>query len=65
VCDEVRRLLAEGVVDDVRDVDLCLLTGAGFPGHLGGITPYLDRAGISERLSGQRFLPAGVASLPG
>jgi hypothetical protein len=27
----------------------CMITGAGWPFHLGGITPYLDRSGISER----------------
>lgn len=64
VCDEVRRLLDEGVVADAQDADLCLLTGAGFPFHLGGITPYLDRTGISERVTGARFLPPGIASLP-
>ena len=64
VCDEVRRLLADGVVAEVQDVDLCLLTGAGFPFQLGGITPYLDRTGVSESGTGSRFLPPGVASLP-
>ena len=61
---EIRLMLDEGVVDDVRDVDLCLLLGAGWPFHLGGITPYLDRTGTSERVTGQRFLPRGVASMP-
>jgi len=42
-----------------------MLLGAGWPFHLGGITPYLDREGVSERVTGQRFLPRGVASLPG
>ncbi|MEP7054423.1 MAG: 3-hydroxyacyl-CoA dehydrogenase NAD-binding domain-containing protein [Actinomycetota bacterium] len=64
VCDEVGRLLDEGVVADVQDVDLCLLTGAGFPFHLGGLTPYLDRTGISTRVTGHRFLPPGIAGLP-
>jgi hypothetical protein len=41
-----------------------MLLGAGWPFHLGGITPYLDRTGISERVTGQRFLPRGVASVP-
>jgi hypothetical protein len=40
-----------------------LLLGAGWPFHLGGITPYLDRTGISERATGRRFLPLGVASV--
>jgi 3-hydroxyacyl-CoA dehydrogenase/enoyl-CoA hydratase/carnithine racemase len=61
---EIRLMLDEGVVDDVRDVDLCLLLGAGWPFHLGGITPYLDRTGTSERVTGQRFLPRDVASMP-
>jgi 3-hydroxyacyl-CoA dehydrogenase len=60
---EVALMLEEGVVDDVRDIDLCLLLGAGWPFHLGGITPYLDRTGTSERVTGHRFLPPGVASL--
>jgi 3-hydroxyacyl-CoA dehydrogenase len=61
---EVRLLLDEGVVAEPADVDLCLLLGAGWPFHLGGVLPYLDRTGVSERITGRRFLPPGVASLP-
>ena len=61
---EARLLLDEGVVAEAADVDLCLLLGAGWPFHLGGITPYLDRTGVSERATGRRFAPRGVASLP-
>jgi 3-hydroxyacyl-CoA dehydrogenase len=61
---EVRLMLDEGVVQDVRDIDLCMVLGAGWPFHLGGITPYLDRTGVSERATGQRFLPPGTATLP-
>ncbi|WFE27558.1 3-hydroxyacyl-CoA dehydrogenase NAD-binding domain-containing protein [Solwaraspora sp. WMMD791] len=61
---EVRLMLDEGVVAEPHDIDLCLLLGAGWPFHLGGITPYLDRTGTAERVTGRRFLPAGVASLP-
>ena len=57
-------MLDEGVIAEAQDVDLCMLLGAGWPFHLGGITPYLDRTGVSERVSGSRFLPTGVASLP-
>jgi hypothetical protein len=57
-------MLDDGVVAEPQDVDLCLLLGAGWPFHLGGITPYLDRTGISERAAGGRFLPPGVASVP-
>ena len=59
---EARLMLDEGVVAEAQDIDLCMLLGAGWPFHLGGITPYLDRTGTSERVTGQRFLPRGVAS---
>ena len=61
---EIRLMLDEGVVADVRDIDLAMLLGAGWPFHLGGVTPYLDREGVSERVTGARFLEPGVASLP-
>ncbi|HVE64040.1 MAG TPA: 3-hydroxyacyl-CoA dehydrogenase NAD-binding domain-containing protein [Mycobacteriales bacterium] len=61
---EIRLMLDEGVVAEAQDIDLCLLLGAGWPFHNGGITPYLDRTGVSERVNGSRFLPRGVASLP-
>jgi 3-hydroxyacyl-CoA dehydrogenase/enoyl-CoA hydratase/carnithine racemase len=64
MADEVRRLLDEGVVAEPQDVDLALITGGGYPFHLGGITPYLDRTGVSEKVTGKRFLPKGVATLP-
>jgi hypothetical protein len=60
---EVGLMLKEGVVAAPMDIDLCLILGAGWPFHLGGITPYLDRAGVSERVLGQRFLPPGIASV--
>jgi len=61
---EIRLMLDEGVVAEAQDIDLCLILGAGWPFWLGGITPYLDRAGVSERVTGQRFLAQGVASVP-
>ncbi len=64
LADEARRMLDEGVVADPRDIDLCLQLGAGWPAHTGGILPLLDRTGVSERVTGQRFLPAGAASVP-
>ncbi|MEV4304439.1 3-hydroxyacyl-CoA dehydrogenase NAD-binding domain-containing protein [Nonomuraea sp. NPDC049624] len=57
---EIRIMLDEGVVAGPQDIDLCMILGAGWPFHLGGITPYLDRSGIAQ----PRFLPPGVASLP-
>ncbi|MFG3419195.1 3-hydroxyacyl-CoA dehydrogenase NAD-binding domain-containing protein [Micromonospora sp. NPDC049460] len=61
---EIRLMLDEGVVAEAQDIDLCMVLGAGWPFHLGGVTPYLDRTGTSEQVTGQRFLPRGVASLP-
>ncbi|MEV4464466.1 3-hydroxyacyl-CoA dehydrogenase NAD-binding domain-containing protein [Micromonospora echinofusca] len=61
---EIRLMLDEGVVAEAQDIDLCMILGAGWPFHLGGVTPYLDRTGTSERVTGRRFLPHGVASLP-
>ena len=61
---EVGHLLAEGVVAGPDQVDLCMILGAGWPFHLGGITPYLDRTGWSERVLGRRLLPAGRADVP-
>jgi 3-hydroxyacyl-CoA dehydrogenase len=61
---EARMMLDEGVVATPAEIDLCMLLGAGWPMHLGGILPYLDREGISEAVCGQRFHLHGVASLP-
>ena len=61
---EARMMLDEGVVSSAAEIDLCMLLGCGWPLHLGGILPYLDREGISDLVCGQRFHPAGVASLP-
>jgi 3-hydroxyacyl-CoA dehydrogenase len=64
LAEEARMMLDEGVVATPAEIDLCMLMGAGWPMHLGGILPYLDREGISEAVCGQRFHPPGVASLP-
>jgi len=64
IAQEIRLMLDEGVVAEPQDIDLCMLLGAGWPFHLGGITPYLDRTGTSERVTGARFLAPGVASVP-
>jgi 3-hydroxyacyl-CoA dehydrogenase/enoyl-CoA hydratase/carnithine racemase len=61
---EIRLMLDEGVVAEAQDIDLCMILGAGWPFHLGGVTPYLDRSGVSEAITGKRFLPRGVASTP-
>ncbi|MET8011615.1 3-hydroxyacyl-CoA dehydrogenase NAD-binding domain-containing protein [Streptomyces sp. NPDC005271] len=64
VAQEIGLMLDEGIVAEAQDIDLCLITGAGWPFHLGGITPYLDREGVSERVNGKKFLAPGVASVP-
>jgi 3-hydroxyacyl-CoA dehydrogenase/enoyl-CoA hydratase/carnithine racemase len=64
LAEEIGLMLAGEVVAAPMDIDLCLILGAGWPFHLGGITPYLDREGVSERVLGRRFLPPGVASIP-
>ncbi|QBI54703.1 3-hydroxyacyl-CoA dehydrogenase NAD-binding domain-containing protein [Streptomonospora litoralis] len=56
---EIRIMLDEGVVAEAADIDLCLIAGAGWPFHLGGITPYLDRSGVSEKVNGSLFHPDG------
>ena len=62
LAEEIGLMLAEGVVAAPMDIDLCMLLGAGWPFHLGGITPYLDRSGVSERVLGRRLLPPGIAT---
>ena len=61
---EAKMMLDEGVVATPQEIDICMLLGSGWPMHLGGILPYLDREGISEAVCGVRFHPKGVASLP-
>ncbi|MEE2522687.1 3-hydroxyacyl-CoA dehydrogenase NAD-binding domain-containing protein [Pseudarthrobacter sp. J75] len=62
LAEEIGLMLQEGVVAAPQDIDLCMILGAGWPMFLGGITPYLDRVGASERVNGRRFLEPGVAS---
>ena len=57
LAEEIRLMLDEGVVTEPRDIDLCLILGAGWPFHLGGVTPYLDSSGTSQRVTGRRFHP--------
>jgi 3-hydroxyacyl-CoA dehydrogenase/enoyl-CoA hydratase/carnithine racemase len=64
LAEEARMMLDEGVVSTPAEIDLCMLMGAGWPMHLGGILPFLDREGISESVCGQRFHAPGIASLP-
>ena len=61
---EVATLLDEGVAAGPEEVDVCMVLGAGWPYHLGGITPHLDRTGHAARAAGGPFHEPGVASLP-
>ncbi|TQM57790.1 3-hydroxyacyl-CoA dehydrogenase NAD-binding domain-containing protein [Humibacillus xanthopallidus] len=63
LADETRRMLDEGVAQAPMDIDLAMMTGAGFQMWNGGITPLLDRTGVAERVTGSRFLPQGVANV--
>ena len=61
MADEIARLLDEGVVDAIEDVDTCMLLGAGFPFFLGGITKHLDETGVSERVLGRPLAELAAA----
>ncbi|NCT90956.1 3-hydroxyacyl-CoA dehydrogenase [Cellulomonas sp. APG4] len=61
---EVGLMLDEHVVPGPEQIDLGMILGAGWPFHLGGLTPLLDRSGWSERVIGRRLHPRGVADVP-
>ncbi|HZR52223.1 MAG TPA: 3-hydroxyacyl-CoA dehydrogenase NAD-binding domain-containing protein [Streptosporangiaceae bacterium] len=49
LAEEIQVMLDDGVVAGREDIDLCMILGAGWPFHLGGITPYLERAGYLKQ----------------
>ncbi|CAN5388526.1 3-hydroxyacyl-CoA dehydrogenase NAD-binding domain-containing protein [soil metagenome] len=55
LADEIHRMLEGKVVAAAEDIDLCMILGAGYPFQMGGVTPYLDRVGASERAFGGSF----------
>lgn len=55
LAEEARLMLDEGVVVGPEDIDLGMITGAGFSFWNGGLTTLLDREGISEKVTGQTF----------
>ncbi|MDO9591367.1 MAG: 3-hydroxyacyl-CoA dehydrogenase, partial [Microcella sp.] len=55
LADEIHRMLDDGVVEAAEDIDLCMILGAGWPFQMGGVTPFLDRVGASERAFGGTF----------
>ncbi len=61
---EVHLMLDEGVVESPKDIDLCMIMGAGWPFHLGGLTPYLDRSGASQKAFGGSFHDPMIVGVP-
>src|SRR5690606_28096211 len=48
---EATRAIEDGIVEDVRDVDLALILGIGFPPFRGGLFHWADQVGAAELLS--------------
>ena len=64
---EATRVLQEGLVRDVRDVDLGLIFGIGFPPFRGGLLFWADRLGaanIVEQLKELEYVGARVQPTP-
>ena len=51
--EECRMILDEGVVSDAKDIDTCMIMGAGWPFFMGGLTKYLDQKGYSKKVTGK------------
>jgi 3-hydroxyacyl-CoA dehydrogenase len=58
---EVEIMMDAKAVANIRDIDLCMINGAGWPAAIGGLTPYLDDCGASERVAGKLFHPSAHA----
>ncbi len=63
LADEIKRMLDDKVVHAAEDIDLCMILGAGWPFQMGGVTPYLDRVGASERVFGSTFHTPGIRGI--
>ncbi|WP_430592886.1 3-hydroxyacyl-CoA dehydrogenase NAD-binding domain-containing protein [Humidisolicoccus flavus] len=61
LADEIHRMLESDVVTAAEDIDLAMILGAGWPFQMGGVTPYLDRVGASERVFGSTFHSPRIA----
>ena len=55
LAEEARLMLDDGVVAAPEDIDLGMITGAGFSFWNGGLTMLLDRTGVSEKVTGKTF----------
>jgi 3-hydroxyacyl-CoA dehydrogenase/enoyl-CoA hydratase/carnithine racemase len=58
LAEEVREMLEESVVAGPEQIDLCMILGANYPFHAGGLTPLLDRE------AGTQFHPRLRVPLP-
>lgn len=58
MADEAQHMLSEGVVSEPQQIDLCMILGANYPFHTGGLTPLLDRE------TGSHFNPNLHAAVP-
>ncbi len=56
---EIDLILQEKVVHSARDVDLAMIMGAGWPFFMGGITMYLDMAGVTPKVLQKLFFNLG------
>lgn len=63
LAEEIQIMLDEGVVSAAEDIDLGMILGAGWPFQAGGITPYLDRVGATERVNGKKFHDPAIAGV--
>lgn len=63
LAEEIGRMLSEKVVEGPEDIDVAMILGAGWPFHMGGITPYLDRTGASARAIGSTFHTPPIAGV--
>lgn len=63
LADEIHRMLDEGVVSAAEDIDLCMIMGAGWPFLMGGVTPFLDRIGASQRVFDDTFHHPPIAGI--
>jgi hypothetical protein len=55
LAEEAQLMLDEGVVAAPEDLDLAMITGAGFSFWNGGLTQLLDREGFSTQVNGKKF----------
>jgi 3-hydroxyacyl-CoA dehydrogenase/enoyl-CoA hydratase/carnithine racemase len=63
LADEIHRMLDDDVVHAPEDIDLCMVLGAGWPFQMGGVTPYLDRVGASQRTFDGTFHTPPIAGI--